>query len=268
MTDDEFGQDFCLCDVQLVVAQIRHLGVVHVEGQPVVHDTEGERVSGLADDQPVFIKGHIGAEDGQFLFGGLMGVGQVFLQLIDPGHGPGKIAFGLLGQGADLRFHLRHIAGQGVGSLHFLPDTVTLIADLCPDRGQLLFQGCLAVLRRGSVICRQCPAFQLDPVNGGCAGIGIACRFPINENITIAGIILRRFAAGVFRSECGFDSLGSDIIQRDGRKHLVSVGCAYRDPRQILHGDGQGNSIFLVFLHSFSQRVSGDEISGTCILGI
>ena len=268
--DDELGQDFCLCDVQLVVAQVRHLGVVHVEGQAVVDYPEGERIPGLADDQPIFIKGHIGAEDRQFILGRFMGVGEVFLQLIDPGHSPGEIALGLLGQGADLRLHLRHIAGQGVGGLHLLPDAVCFRTDLSADGGQLQFQGSLSILRRSSPVRRPVSFLQLDPVNGAGARISVPGRLPVNEDVSVVGIVVRRFAAGISGSECRLHGLQGDVVQPNGGQYLIPAGSPNGDSAQILHGEGQGDGIFLIRRHGLRQGVPADEIicTGRFCIGI
>ena len=58
--DLQSRENLRLCHVQFVVAEIGHLGIVHVEHQPVVDHAEGQRISSLADGQPILAETHIG----------------------------------------------------------------------------------------------------------------------------------------------------------------------------------------------------------------
>ena len=90
--DHEFCQNLRLRDIQFVVAEVGHLGIVHIKSQAVIDHPEGEGVPRFADGKTVLAKGHIGAENGQLVLCRFMGVGQILLQLIDAGHRPGVIA--------------------------------------------------------------------------------------------------------------------------------------------------------------------------------
>ena len=85
------GQNLCLRYVQLVVGQVRHLGVVHVEGQPVIDHAEGERVAALADDQPVLTEGHVGLDEPHLLLGGLLRILHLAGQCTVLAHCPGEV---------------------------------------------------------------------------------------------------------------------------------------------------------------------------------
>ena len=74
-------QDFGLRDVEFVVGKVRHLGIVHVEGQPVIDHAERKRIPAFPDGQAVLAEAHIGANERQLCVGGLLPVGHVGLQL-------------------------------------------------------------------------------------------------------------------------------------------------------------------------------------------
>ena len=90
----------------------------------------------------------------------------------------------------------------------------------------------------------------------------------VDQNVAVVRIVVRRLAAGISSSEGSLYRLQRDIIQADGRQHLIPIRSAHRNSAQILHGKGQGYGVFFIFHHCLRQGVSADEISrsgGFCV---
>ena len=69
LADDELGQNLRLRNIQLVIRQISDLRVVHVECHTVIHDTEGDWVTGLTDGQSILTELHVGPDEVQLFLG-------------------------------------------------------------------------------------------------------------------------------------------------------------------------------------------------------
>ena len=71
----------------------------YVEHQPVVDHAEGQRLSGLADGQPILAETHIGVNQVQLLPRQVVVCRSVLDDFVDLGHRPCEVVFGLLGEG-------------------------------------------------------------------------------------------------------------------------------------------------------------------------
>ena len=138
-----------------------------------------------------------------------MGVLQVFLQLVDPRHGPGEVILRLLGQGTQLRPDLGHITGKGVIRLNLLPDAVSFCADLGTDRSQLQLHRLVRILGCRGIIGCPISFFQLGPMDREVFRRTHPCRRALNQDISVVRIVLRCIPCGVLCHESGVDDFRS-----------------------------------------------------------
>ena len=138
-----------------------------------------------------------------------MGVLQVFLQLVDPRHGPGEVILRLLGQGTQLRPDLGHITGKGVIRLNLLPDAIRFRADLGTDGGQLQFHRLVCILRRWGIVGCPVAFLQLGPMDREVFRRRHSRRRTLDQDISVVRIILRSIPGGVLRHKGGVDDFRS-----------------------------------------------------------
>ena len=92
-------QDFVNEQTASINAERAAINTLYVEHQPVVDHAEGQRISGLADGQPILAETHIGVNQVQLLPRQVVVCRSVLDDFVDLGHRPCEGVFGLLGEG-------------------------------------------------------------------------------------------------------------------------------------------------------------------------
>lgn len=110
LPDPQPSQDFSLCDIQLVIAQICHLGVVHVKGHTIIDHAEGDGIPALADDLPVFTEGHIRLDQRKTFICQSLVIRHIIANLGDLRRRPCEVVLCLLRKGTQL---LRYVSQIG-----------------------------------------------------------------------------------------------------------------------------------------------------------
>lgn len=92
-------QDFVNEQTASINAERAAINTLYVEHQPVVDYAEGQRISGLADGQPILAETHIGVNQVQLLPRQVVVCRSVLDDFVALGHRPCEVVYGLLGAG-------------------------------------------------------------------------------------------------------------------------------------------------------------------------